>query len=151
MYLILQVIIISDRVCRTMTYLSAIAFGFPRINFAWILNSISSKNLLPMKNYALQVGFSALKNRDIEPHEHPSNLRGLFADEHFVVASVDHSFTDDWKKLLTRLGAEVTVKNAGKLNRLKKFTVIISEANSCPQSIKIDAQEKDKFLVNTKW
>lgn len=150
--MILQVIVISDRVCRTMTYLSAIAYGFPRINFAWIKNCISSKKLLPMENYALQVGFSTLKNRDIEPHEvEGTNLRGLFKDEHFVVASTDYNFTDAWKKLLIRLGAEVTVKNAGKLNRLKKFSVVISEAKTCPQTIKIDAQEKDKFLVNTQW
>ena len=137
---------------RTLTYLSAIAFGFERINFTWILNCISAGKLMNRKNYALQVGHSHFQNRDIEPHEVGSaNLRDLFKGKHFVVASTNKDFTGAWKELLLRIGAEVTEKNGGKLSRLKKFTVIITESRNCPLSIRTEANERDKYLVNTSW
>ena len=42
-----HVIVISDRMCRTMTYLLSIAYGFERVNFMWIQNCITAKELLP--------------------------------------------------------------------------------------------------------
>ena len=42
-----HVILISDRMCETMTYLLSIAYGFERVNFMWILNCTTAKELLP--------------------------------------------------------------------------------------------------------
>ena len=147
-----NIIVVTDRMCRTLTYLSAIAFGFERINFTWILNCISAGKLMIRKNYALQVGYSNVLQRDIEPHEVSSvNLRELFKGDHFVVASTNADFTSAWKELLLRVGAEVTIKHGGKLNRLKKFNAIITQSQNCPDTIRTDANERDKYLVSTAW
>ena len=42
-----HVILISDRMCGTMTYLLSIAYGFERVNFMWIHNCTTAKELLP--------------------------------------------------------------------------------------------------------
>ncbi len=52
-----KIIVLSDGVCRTMTYLLSIAFGFERIHFSWVLNSLVDKKLLSRQNYMLQVGY----------------------------------------------------------------------------------------------
>jgi hypothetical protein len=81
-----HVIVISDRYCRTMTFLLAVAYGFERINFHWIHNCVAAKKLLPRQNYYLQVGFSSVDNREVEHHE-ACNLRDLFNDFHFLVST----------------------------------------------------------------
>ena len=58
-----NVILISDRYWRTMTYLLAITYGYDRINFAWIHNCVAAKKLLPRQNYSLQIGFSKILNK----------------------------------------------------------------------------------------
>ena len=42
-----HVVLISDRMCGTMTYLLSIAYGFERVNFMWIHNCTTAKELLP--------------------------------------------------------------------------------------------------------
>ena len=42
-----HLVVISDRMCRTMTYLLSIAYGFERVNFMWVHNCITAKELLP--------------------------------------------------------------------------------------------------------
>ncbi len=80
-----NLIVLSDRSCRTMTYLLAIAYGFQRVNFLWVLNSVSAKNLLPVSNYLLPVGFSSVLNKDVEQHE-VGPLRDIFKDLHILVS-----------------------------------------------------------------
>lgn len=80
-----NLIVISDRFCRTMTYLLGVAYGCERVNFVWIHNCVTAKKLLPKQNYLLQVGFSTMKNREVEHHEIESNLRDLFKEHHILV------------------------------------------------------------------
>ena len=42
-----NVVLLSDRKCQTMTYLLSIAYGFERVNFMWVHNCITAKELLP--------------------------------------------------------------------------------------------------------
>ena len=46
-----NIVILSDKACKTMTYLLGIAYGFPTINFVWVINCCMGKELLPMQNY----------------------------------------------------------------------------------------------------
>ena len=87
-------ILISDRACRTMTYLLSITYGYERINFAWIQDCVTSKKLISRKNYNLAVGFSKECTGTIENNVHEKNvakfvdgksLRNLFKDEHYLV------------------------------------------------------------------
>jgi len=146
-----HVIVISDRMCRTMTYLLSVAYGFERVNFMWIQNCITAKDLLPRQNYALQVGFSSHLNRDVEQLEMKGNRRDLLKGLHILVATSDKEFGEDWKPILTRLGASVSVRTQGKLDKsLKKIDLIVGNSTP-PSSIVKDARDKDLFLVTSKW
>lgn len=146
-----HVVVISDRMCRTMTYLLSIAYGFERVNFMWIYNCVTAKELLPRQNYALQVGFSSHLNRDVEHLETKGNRRELFKGLHVLIATSDKEFGEDWKPILTRIGASVSVRTQGKLDRsLKKIDVIIGNSTP-PSSIVKDARDKNMFLVTSKW
>ena len=146
-----HVILISDRMCETMTYLLSIAYGFERVNFMWIHNCTTAKELLPRQNYALQVGFSSHQNRDIEHLEAKGNRRELFKGLHILIATSDKDFGEDWKPILLRIGASVSVRTQGKLDRsLKKIDVIIGNSTP-PSTIVKDAREKDMFVVTSKW
>ena len=65
----------------------------------------------------LQVGFSSVENRDIEHSEFKGDRRTLFKDLHFLIATTSKSFGDDWKPMLTRLGAAVSVRSKGRVIR----------------------------------
>ena len=149
-----NVIVVSDRVCRTMTYLLSIAYGFERVNFMWIHNCITAKEILNRQNYALQIGFSKFLHRDIENLEaikEGKNRRELFKGLHMLIASTRKDFGEDWKPLLTRLGASVSVRTKGKLDRsLKAVSVVIADSNP-PSTIVKDAQDKNLFPVSTEW
>ena len=57
----------------------------------------------------------------------------------------------DWKPILLRIGASVSVRTQGKLDKsLKKIDVIIGNSTP-PSSIVKDAMEKDMFVVTSKW
>ena len=57
----------------------------------------------------------------------------------------------DWKPILLRIGASVSVRTQGKLDRsLKKIDVIIGNSTP-PSTIVKDAREKDMFVVTSKW
>lgn len=145
-----QVIVISDRNCRTMTFLLAIGFGYQRINFVWVHNSVSAKCKLPLKNYLLPVGFSTIDSREVEQHEF-QNLRGLFSGLHILIASTSQNFATDWKPLLARLGASVSFRSRGKLDRgLKAVDVVVADSHA-PTSIIKDAKEKEVGVVTSEW
>ena len=104
-------ILISDRACRTMTYLLSITYGYERINFAWIEDCVTSKKLFSRKNYSLAVGFSKECAGQIENNVHEKNvakfvdgksLRNLFKDEHYLVRELlneqNHIFISTWMK-----------------------------------------------------
>lgn len=146
-----NLIIISDRVCRTMTYLMSIAYGFERIHFTWILNCVSEKKLLTRQNYMLQVGFSKTLNRDIEHLDAKTDRRSLMKDLHILIASTKQAFGDDWKPVLTRIGASVSVRSKGKLDRSLKAVDLIIGDEAPPSSIVKDAQDKNMFIVGTEW
>lgn len=144
-----HVIVVSDRVCQTMTYLLSIAYGFERIHFTWILNCITEKQLLARQNYNLQVGFSKSLNCDIEQLK--GNRRQLFKGLHVLIATTDKKFGDDWKPILTRMGASVTVRTKGKLDgKLKAVDYVVGDSTP-PSSIVKDATDKGLFIVNTEW
>ena len=38
-----NVVVVTDRACQTMTYILALVYGYPRINFAWVHNCLSAR------------------------------------------------------------------------------------------------------------
>ena len=126
--------------------------GYERINFSWVLHSAAEKKNFPTKNYSLQIGFSKTENKEIENHVPKTlDLRKIFSNEHFLIATTNEQFADDWKPLLIRLGCSVSVKTKGKFGReLKKIDLIIADSN-IPSSIAKEARDQDKFIVTTEW
>jgi hypothetical protein len=53
--------------------------------------------------------------------------------------------------LLTRLGAAVTIRSKGILDRSLKNVDIIIGDTAPPSSIIKDAMDKDKYVVSTEW
>ena len=97
------------------------------------------------------MGFSTVDNRDIEHQEARGDRRNLFNGLHFLIATMNKSFAEEWKPLLTRLGAAVSVRSKGKIDRhLKDLDVVVGD-EAPPASIVKDAREKDLFIVTTQW
>ena len=150
-------IIVSDRHCLTMTYLLGVSYKFRCISYLWILQSVDQQKLLQIESYFLPVGFSQVDKRMIEQSERSANLtrakKGLFNNLHFLLTSTRLEFGNDWKPLLTRLGASVSFRSQGKLDRnLKLVNVIIADCpENAPASVVDNAMEKAIPIVTTGW
>lgn len=141
--------VISDRECRTMTYLLSVAYGFPRINYRWISDSVRERDKLPIKHYTLPVGISCEGGRVIESHS--STQTELFKGLTVLVASTSTQFRDDWKPLLTRCGANVYSRAKGKIDaKLSKLDVVVTEPPE-PITLIADAKSKNIPVVTTEW
>ena len=78
------------------------------------------------------MGFSSHLNRDVEQLEMKGNRRDLLKGLHILVATSDKEFGEDWKPILTRLGASVSVRTQGKLDKsLKKIDLIVGKSFFC--------------------
>lgn len=97
---------LSDRSCKTMTFLLALTYGYPRLNFLWAQDSARKGQLLPLENYALSVGYSEVRAREVE-HFEARPQTDLLRGKRVVLASASEEFRDDWRQLLVRLGATV--------------------------------------------
>ena len=116
------------------------------------MNIITSSFLfIYRQNYALQVGFSSHLNRDIEHLETKNDRRELFKGLHILIAASAKEFGEDWKPILTRTGASVSVRSKGKLDKSLKAVDVIVGDSTPPFSIVKDAREKDMFVVSSKW
>lgn len=145
-----DLIVISDRYCLTMNYLSGIVHGFKLINYQWVIHSVSARSKLPLRNYLLPIGFSAITKKEIEPHE-VENLRQLFNNLHILITSVHKTFATDWKPVLTRMGASVSTRCSGTLDRgLANLNLIVADSEAPPTILK-DARSKSIPLVSSLW
>ncbi|TRY68348.1 hypothetical protein TCAL_03055 [Tigriopus californicus] len=144
-----ELLVISDRECRTMTYLLGVAYGYPRVNYRWISDSVRERDTLPIKHYSLPVGISSEGGRVIESHSSP--LTELFKGLTVLVASTSTQFREDWKPLLTRLGANVYSRAKGKIDaKLAKLDVVVTEPPE-PTTLVADAKSKQIPVVTTEW
>jgi len=147
--------VISDRQCSTMTYLLGVAYKFRLLSYLWITQCVAEQKLLPHESYLLPVGYSQLEKRSIEQEERSSNLgkSELFTNLHLLLTSNRPEFGSDWKPILTRLGASVSFRSKGKIDRnLKLINVVISDAaDEAPDSIIESATEKAIPIVNAGW
>eukprot|EP00095_Tigriopus_kingsejongensis_P010633 maker-scaffold1028_size131186-snap-gene-0.56 protein:Tk10633 transcript:maker-scaffold1028_size131186-snap-gene-0.56-mRNA-1 annotation:"PREDICTED: uncharacterized protein LOC593800" len=144
-----ELLIISERECKTMSFLLSLAYGFPRINFKWVLDSVREHDPLPIKHYHLPVGVSRLNGLVVEHRQ--GNLFELFKGQTILLACSNSQLNDDWKPLLNRLGGHVCSKTKGKIDRkLPKLDVVVAEAPS-PADLISDAQSKNIPVVNTEW
>jgi len=64
-----EMIVISDRACRTMTYLLALANSTPLVNFQFVLDSSRAGKRLDYKHYLLPAGQSELLQMELEQGE----------------------------------------------------------------------------------
>ena len=49
--------VISDRACKTMTYLLAITYNFPAVSYQWVMQSAALKKQQNFRHYLLPVGY----------------------------------------------------------------------------------------------
>ena len=108
-----------------------------------------------MKNYYLPVGWSLIEGREIEQSAHnfgkPSKT-GIFNELHILISSSDNSFVRDWKPLLARLGANVSYRSKGKLDKsLKAIDVAVIDEPNVAKSIVQSSYEKNVPVVNASW
>merc|ERR1711894_563143 len=150
-----KLIIVSDRYCQTMSFLLAIGFGMVRVSHLWVLQSVTEGKQQPMKNYYLPVGWSVLEGREIEQSEHSFGetlKEGMFNQLHILISSTNISFVRDWKPLLARLGANVSSRSKGKLDKsLKAIDVAIVDEHNAVKSIIQSSVEKNVPIVNATW
>ena len=150
-----KLIVVSDRYCQTMSFLLAIGFGIVRISHLWVLQSITEGKQQPMKNYYLPVGWSLIEGREIEQSEHnfvESSNVGIFNELHILISSSDNNFVKDWKPLLARLGANVSYRSKGKLDKsLKAINVAVIDEPNVAKSIIQSSMEKNIPIVNASW
>lgn len=153
-----DLIILSDRSCRTMTYLLAITYGYRKISFQWIHDCISYKVKDPLNNtevninnYTLPIGYSNVADMEIEQHESPDQT-SLLKGKNLVLTSTEENFLADWKPLLTRLGASVCSPTArGKISKgWKKIDLVIADGNR-PENVVSEAKKLGIVVVSTKW
>ena len=150
-----KLVVVSDRYCHTMSFLLAIGFGIVRVSHLWVLQSITEGKQQPMKNYYLPVGWSVMEGREIEQSEHTFGetlKQGIFNELHILISSTDPSFVKDWKPLLARLGANVSSRTKGKLDKsLKAIDVAIVDEHNAVQSILQSSGEKNIPNVTATW
>ena len=72
-----NLVVLTDRACRTMTFLLAVAHGFPRINFQWVLHSAKRGKLEEIRSYFVPVGYSTVHDREVEQHSNASKLTDM--------------------------------------------------------------------------
>ena len=150
-----KMVVVSDRYCQTMSFLLAIGFGTARISHLWVLQSITEGKLQPIKNYYLPVGWSVIEEREIEQNEHTFGEKlngGIFYKHHILISSTTSAFIADWKPLLARLGATVSSRRKGKLDKsLKAIDVVVIDENNASKTIVHSASEKDISIVTATW
>ena len=151
-----KMIVVSDRHCQTMSFLLAIGFGTVRISHLWVLQSVTEGKLQPMKNYYLPVGWSVIEDREIEQNEHNFEgyklKDGIFCELHILISSTNSAFIADWKPLLARLGANVSCRSKGNLDKsLKAIDVVVVDANNVSKTIVQSASNKNISIVTATW
>ena len=52
-----ELFVISDRACKTMTYLLAMTYNFPAVSFQWVLHSAAMREQKNFRHYMLPVGY----------------------------------------------------------------------------------------------
>ena len=52
-----ELYVISDRACKTMTYLLAMTYNFPAVSFQWVLHSVATGEQKNFRHYMLPVGY----------------------------------------------------------------------------------------------
>ena len=136
-----------------MTFLMGIAYGFMRINYHWVNHSLSEGRLMDRNNYVVPMGYSKIKEAEVENHEVRVKLTGLMKNTNVLLASKEETFCEDWKPLLTRLGASVCSRTKGKIDRsLPKIDVLIAdEGSNVPEGLVKDARSKDVPVVSSEW
>merc|ERR1711894_370389 len=142
-----KLVVVSDRYCQTMSFLLAIGFGIIRISHLWVLQSATEGKLQPMKNYYLPVGWSMTEDREIEQNEHNCGGKskvGIFVGSHILISSLNSNYIGDWKPLLARLGATISCRSKGKLDKsLKAIDVVVVDERNTSKTIIQSAIDKN--------
>lgn len=145
-----QLFVISDRACKTMTYLLGITYNYPPVNFQWVVDSVSSKQLKSYSHYTLPVGVSKVVG-EVEFKDRAVQT-GLFAGKTLLVTAKEMEQVEDWKQLLTRLGASACARTKGRLEaRMKKVEAVVCTTGDYPESVVEDAKKKGIPVVGTSW
>lgn len=84
-----ELIVLSDGARETMSFLSAITYGYQRIHYQWIQDSIQLEKLMPRKNYLLPLGYSSILKREVEQSEKSKSLTHLLEGKNVLVTSED--------------------------------------------------------------
>lgn len=147
-----ELIVLSDRACETMTFLLAVTYGFPRVNYLWVKDSVMQNKSLDMRNYFLPVGKSKVPGRlrVVECHEIGS-LKTLMKEKNILITSKSFDFISDWKQLLTRLGADVCSRTKGRIDRMLRSVDIVVADSESPETVIKDAVRKEIPIVSSKW
>ena len=150
-----KLVVVSDRYCQTMSFLLAIGFGIIRISHLWVLQSATEGKLQPMKNYYLPVGWSMTEDREIEQNEHNCGGKskvGIFVGSHILISSLNSNYIGDWKPLLARLGATISCRSKGKLDKsLKAIDVVVVDERNTSKTIIQSAIDKNIPIVTATW
>jgi hypothetical protein len=144
-----DVIVLSDRHCKTMTYLLAVAYGFPRVNFLWVRDCLKANKRLPLKSYMLPVGVRASDDQEVECHDHTRPLTDMLANKSILLASTNGDFAADWTPLLTRLGASVSARK--RLQGAHAIDLVMADRGHANESLLVEARSRGIPVVTPAW
>ena len=142
--------VLSDRARETMTFLLAVTYGCRRLHVNWVKDSIRLKKQQPVSSYEVQVGFSTVSMNPVEPSRHGS-LNNLLKGKNLLLTSNKKSFADDWKQILTKLGASVNSRMSGKIDKKLRAIDLVIADNEYPVGVVNDAKERQIPVVNSRW